>query len=373
MGTKQRVLLVLPHSGIDNFAESLVRTLTEYDFKILAFNAQGSSSLESVWQEPILTRFSGLEWRNIPLQVIKVSKLIRDLKPDVIHTTDYKCAIIVSLVKIFTFSRIPFLLNRHYNKTHHDLNKKHVYVDRFLQFIATCVVVVSYAQKETLTNLESCPAQKIHVIHNGVEIDRLKVDEIVVSNLIKEFREISKFSLVAVGRIHSQKDYPTLIKAIWHIRSLGYDVHLFVCGASNPVEQKLLNERVLELGLTRHITFLGYVENALNYVKAADLFVQSSMDEAFGISILEAMMLKKEIAVTTPGGVIEFVSSFHEFLPPGDPEMFAKKIISGLVASRQRCIKCYEIDFNILISKFEFRVTAHQYSDVYRDLISNSV
>ena len=372
MGMKQRVLLVLPHPGIDNFAESLVRTLTEYAFQVLAFNARGSSSLESVWQEPVLTRLSGLEWPNLPLQVIRVSKLIRDLKPDVIHTTDYKCAIIVSLVKIFTFSRIPFLLNRHYNKTHHDLNKKHVYVDRFLQFIANRVVVVSYAQKETLTALERCPAQKINVIHNGVEIDRLKVDQIVVSNLVKEFRKISKFSLVAVGRIHSQKDYPTLIESVEYVKRLGYDIHLYICGNTNRIEQTILDKRVAELNLSSNITFLGYVENALNYVSAADIFVQSSMDEAFGVSILEAILLKKEIAVTTPGGVIEFVSRFHEFLPPGDPDVLARKIISVLDSSERKCIPCSEIDYNYMISKFDFRVTADRYSSVYHDLISDS-
>ena len=76
MGMKQRVLLVLPHPGIDNFAESLVRTLTEYDFKILAFNARGSSSFESVWQEPMLTRLSGLEWRNLPFHAEQFSQYV---------------------------------------------------------------------------------------------------------------------------------------------------------------------------------------------------------------------------------------------------------------------------------------------------------
>ena len=372
MGMKQRVLLVLPHPGIDNFAESLVRTLTEYDFKILAFNARGSSSPESVWQKPMLTRLSGLEWRNLPFQVVRVSKLIRDLKPDVIHTTDYKCAIIISLVKIFTFSRIPFLLNRHYNKTHHDLNKKHVYVDRFLQFIANCVVVVSYAQKETLTALERCPAQKIRVIHNGVEMERLIVDENVVSSIKSEFKVKSKFSLVAVGRIHSQKDYPTLIESVEYVKRLGYDIHLYICGNTNRLEQTFLDKRVSELHLTSNITFLGYVDNALNYVSAADIFVQSSMDEAFGVSILEAILLKKEIAVTTPGGVIEFVSRFHEFLPSGDPDVLARKIISVLDTSEQKCLPCSEIDYSYLISRFDFKITAHRYSNVYQDLISDS-
>jgi glycosyltransferase involved in cell wall biosynthesis len=373
MEKKSRVLLLLPHPDTDNFAESLVKSLREYDFTILAFNAASRDSSTTVWNDSNLIKFSGLRWRDLPFQIAKVSKLIHHVKPDVVHTTDYRCAIIASCVKLFTFSKIPFLLNRHYNKTHHDLNKKHVYIDRLIQKIASCVVVVSYAQKVTLTTLEKCAPKKVHVIHNGIERERLVIDEREISILREEFKRNSQFSLVAVGRIHSQKDYITLIKAMEKVRNAGYDVHLYVCGASNHVEQSLLNSKVVELGLLGNITFLGYVENALNFIKAADLFVQSSMDEAFGVSILEALFLRQRIAVTTPGGVIEFVSGLHEYLSPGDSEALAEKIILELDVSKSRCVDCLEERYKHLLSKFEFKVTAVQYGNLYRKLINQSV
>jgi glycosyltransferase involved in cell wall biosynthesis len=370
MEKKSRVLLLLPHPDTDNFAESLVKSLSDFDFTILAFNAASRNSSTTVWNDSDHIKLSGLSWRDLPLQIAKVSKLMHQVKPDVVHTTDYKCAIIASCVKLFTFSQVPFLLNRHYNKTHHDLNKNHVYIDRLIQKISSCVVVVSYAQKVTLTTLEKCAPKKIHVIHNGVERERLVIDEREISRLREDFKRKSQFSLVAVGRIHSQKDYITLIRAMEKVRNSGNDVHLYVCGASNHVEQNLLNSKVVELGLSEDITFLGYVENAFNYIKAADLFVQSSMDEAFGVSILEALFLRQRIAVTTPGGVIEFVSGLHEYLSPGDSDALAEKIILELNTSKSRCVDCWEKGYKNLVSKFEFKVTAGQYGNIYRQLIN---
>ena len=373
MVKKPTILLVLPHAETDNFAESLVKVLSEFDFRVCAFNARNEDQQSSVWAESTLIRLSGLRWRDIPYQTVKLIRLIRELKPDVIHTTDYKCAIVVAAVKLLTFSKTPFLLNRHYNKVHHDLHKKHVYIDRLLQRIANCVVVVSFAQRDTVLNLEKGPKSKVLVIHNGVEIERLILDETHIRILRQEFREKSQYSLVAVGRIHSQKDYPTLIEALGYARGLGYDVHLYVCGVSNQSEQKILDHKIVNLGLKSHVTFLGYVENALNYIQASDVFVQSSMDEAFGISILEALFLRKRIAVTTPGGVIEFTSRFQEFLPPGDSQTLAQKITNQLDSLGSECPKCMEIQYQYLISNFEFKVTAAKYGSVYRSLLFSRV
>jgi glycosyltransferase involved in cell wall biosynthesis len=128
---------------------------------------------------------------------------------------------------------------------------------------------------------------------------------------------------------------------------------------------------VAELNLTSNITFLGYVENALDYVSAADIFVQSSMDEAFGVSILEALFLNKRIAITTPAGVIEFVSKFHEFLPSGNPEALGKKIISELDSLANTCLNCTQAQHDYLADNFDFSRTALGYRSVYRNLILN--
>ena len=95
------------------------------------------------------------------------------------------------------------------------------------------------------------------------------------------------------------------------------------------------------------------------------------MDVAFGVSILEALFLKKRIAITTPAGVIEFVSKFHEFLPPGNPEELGKKIISELDSLENTCLKCTQAQYNYLADNFDFNRTALGYRTVYESLILN--
>lgn len=373
MAKKPMVLLVLPHPGVDNFGQSLVGALSQFEFTICAFNALNIESDTSVWDESKLIKFSGLRWIDLPLQVVKMSRLIRKVKPDVIHTTDYMCAIVIGIFKLLTFSKTPFLLNRHYNRTHHQLNRKHVLIDRLLQKIANIVVLVSYAQMDTLTTLEKCSPRKLRVIHNGVETARIRLDEAIVSSLKVDFKQRSKFSLVAVGRIHPQKDYTTLIEATDYVIRMGYDAHLYVCGNSNSIEQIKLDEKLRVMNLTSKVTFLGYVENALNYVKACDIFVQSSIDEAFGVSILEALLLEKPIAVTTPAGVIEFVSRFHEFLPSGNPKALGDKIISQINSLENSCDTCEIRKIEYLRELFDFTQTSQAYASVYRELISKQL
>lgn len=370
MVLKPTVLLVLPHPGIDNFAQSLVGVLSQFEFQVCAFNALNKERDSLVWDESKLIKFSQLRWINLPWQVVKMWRLIRKIKPDVIHTTDYMCAIVIGIFKLFTFSKTPFLLNRHYNRTHHDLNKKHVLIDRLLQKVANSVVLVSYAQMDTLTILEKCPRRKLRVIHNGVETERIRVDEGIVASLKLDFKQRSKYSLVAVGRIHPQKDYTTLIESTDYVNRMGYDAHLYVCGNSNSIEQIKLDEKLRIMNLTNKVTFLGYVENALNYVKACDVFVQSSIDEAFGVSILEALLLEKPIAVTTPAGVIEFVSRSHEFLPSGNPQALGEKIISQINSIENSCEVCKKKQMEYLKENFDFTRTSQAYANVYRELIS---
>jgi glycosyltransferase involved in cell wall biosynthesis len=124
------------------------------------------------------------------------------------------------------------------------------------------------------------------------------------------------------------------------------------------------------MNLTNKVTFLGYVENALNYVKACDVFVQSSIDEAFGVSILEALLLEKPIAVTTPAGVIEFVSRSHEFLPSGNPQALGEKIISQINSIENSCEVCKKKQMEYLNENFDFTRTSQAYANVYRELIS---
>jgi rhamnosyl/mannosyltransferase len=94
--------------------------------------------------------------------------------------------------------------------------------------------------------------------------------------------------LVTVGRLSHYKGLQHLLKAMQ-----GTSSRLLIIGTG---EQRLLLEKMAkELGLSKQVTFLGYVQDELmnKIVAAADMCCLPSTDrsEAFGLILLEAMAL----------------------------------------------------------------------------------
>lgn len=113
------------------------------------------------------------------------------------------------------------------------------------------------------------------------------------------------FNLIACGRLHPQKDYPTLFKAVALIPD-SEPIHLSILGkGSLGAELKSLAE---ELGIVERVTFLGFQDNPYAYVAQADLFVLSSQWEGFGNVIVEAMACSTPVLSTDcPHGPAEIL------------------------------------------------------------------
>lgn len=94
------------------------------------------------------------------------------------------------------------------------------------------------------------------------------------------------FNLIACGRLHPQKDYPTLLQAIALIPD-DARIHLSILG-KGPLEAEL-KALAETLNISHRVTFLGFQDNPYAFVAQADLFVLSSQWEGFGNVIVEAM------------------------------------------------------------------------------------
>jgi len=184
------------------------------------------------------------------------------------------------------------------------------------------------------------------------------------------FRGKGGLVLLAVGRLHVEKDYLTLFTALVLLQQKGYKFHLFIAGDGNPKYIEFLHDRVAELNLTNVVTYLGWVDEIHSAMLECDLLVQASLDEAFGLSILEASALGIPVATTTPGGVVEIISEFHPFVAPGDSlalaEIMAEKAfepsekleyISGKMLERFPVSKM-AIKYNVVYEKLNSRLKA---------------
>ena len=128
---------------------------------------------------------------------------------------------------------------------------------------------------------------------------------------------------VYTGRLVSYKGLPLLLR-MWrdimtehnHLRLLlvgsgGLDIHN--CEAE-------LKAYVSANGLQDNVRFTGSVDNVHEYLQASDMFVFPTEEEAFGISLIEAMACGLPVISTPVGGVPDILEHQHNGLlvEPGD-------------------------------------------------------
>lgn len=95
-------------------------------------------------------------------------------------------------------------------------------------------------------------------------------------------------TLVTVGRLVPQKGYDIAAKAAWLLKKRNVKFHWYVVGGgdSAPIEKD-----IAQYGISDCFTLLGAKANPYPYMKAADIYVQTSKFEGYCLTLAEARML----------------------------------------------------------------------------------
>ncbi len=148
--------------------------------------------------------------------------------------------------------------------------------------------------------------KKVWILHNGVDINIFKKDINARNDLRKKYNLEDKKVLISVGRIVPLKGYQLVIKAL---RDLS-DLHYILIGRGEYLEK--LKKLAKEYKVESRVLFLGEINNnSLNkYLSMADLFVQPTIgNEAFGITIIEAMACELNVVASRNGGIVDIIKN----------------------------------------------------------------
>ena len=164
------------------------------------------------------------------------------------------------------------------------------------------VVVSRQLIKEQVEEYKSSK-DKIEVIHNFV--DKEKIDKCLKE---KNNINISKNTIINVGRLSNQKGQRYLIRAMSLVVKKVPDVELVILG-KGELEGELKKE-IKELHLDKYVKLLGHKSNPYIYMKQASCFVLSSFFEGMPNVILEAMYIGLPIIST------DCISGVREIIAP---------------------------------------------------------
>ena len=141
--------------------------------------------------------------------------------------------------------------------------------------------------------------QKVNCNYSTVII-KLFTDE----NLLKKRSEEplplvfdnNKINIVTTCRLSKQKGLHLVIESCYKLIKNGYSVHWYVVGEGN--QRNFLEGLIKKYNLQNHITLVGVTKNPFPYMKACDIYVQTSLFEGWGLTVIEAVLLNKLVVTT---------------------------------------------------------------------------
>lgn len=181
-------------------------------------------------------------------------------------------------------------LNTDYKKAGYNFNFDAFYYNNFLN-----VVCVSKENQQSL--IES--ANELNTRLDTLVIKDIS-DEIIIQQLSEEPIDFDKneeaFTIVSVGRLAKAKGFSLAIDACSLLIENGHNIKWYIIG-EGP-ERENLEKQIYIKNLQNNFILLGFKENPYPYVKKCDIYVQTSLFEGLGLTVIEAAILKKPIVTT---------------------------------------------------------------------------
>jgi glycosyltransferase involved in cell wall biosynthesis len=168
------------------------------------------------------------------------------------------------------------------------------------------------------------PAEKCVLIYPGIRLDRYKK-----SPSCSVATPPGTIRLVSVGRLTWEKDYPVAIQAVRKLVDAGYDLTYQIIG-EGPQRAEIAF-LIRQLALQHHVVLCGAQpsEQIRQALDVSHIYIQPSLSEALGVSVLEASAMELPLICTSAGGLPEVVDcdATGMIVPPSDHNELAKAIV----------------------------------------------
>lgn len=227
---------------------------------------------------------------------------LKRTKPDVVHAHLAHATWLARWSRLF--ASVPVVIDTLHSSSTGTLWRRLGY--RFSRGLSDRVTAVSAAVAGSHLAAKVVGKKDLTVLHNGVDLGDWHPDEDTRAAMRREMGLENQFLWIAVGRLDTVKDYPTLLKAM---ASLPKPARLIIAGAGPLLNT--LSYLASRLNLAGRVRFLGFDPNVKRWFQAADGFVLASRWEGLPMALLEAAACELPAVATDVPGV-------HEVLEDGE-------------------------------------------------------
>lgn len=316
-------------------------------------------------QWPTSLRTIHLDLKTSPVLLLqslfRARKLVSGLRPHIVHSHTYPANIFARLLK-FAGCRFKLIATIH---NIYEGGRLRMLVYRLTDFLADRITAVSTASAERYIQLGAVPAEKIHVLTNGIDVDEFSPTRFSASV------EREQFIWLAAGRVAPAKDFSNLLRAFAIVRESAPQTHLRIAGEPVAAESQRLHALAAELGISDCITWLGPRNDLPQLMADADAFVLSSAWEGMPLVVGEAMAMGLPVVATDVGGVRELTGECASIVPAKDPAALAGAMFAVQKMTEQERVALGAAARIRIVEKFNVSTKLKVWAALYVDLLFN--
>ena len=309
-----------------------------------------------------------------PLALHKLWQIIAHERIDIVHAHLFDPTLVGLLAAKLRDRRL--VMTRHHGDALYDLPRgatRNLYLkmERWVNREANHLIAPTQQVYDILTRREQVPADKVSLIPYGQTLERFDaVAPEMIERARKELRMGARLALACVGRLNQEKGHRYLLEAFALLRDEGLDANLYLVGVGT--DREMLERLVHDMALGDRVRFIGWREDVLAVIGAADIIVHPALQEEMPAVVIEALMMERPLVVTDVTGVRDLIgNSKHGILiPPANVEALHAAInwtVNNLDQARHRA----KAGRQFVIEYLDAERVAREYFNIYRRVMKS--
>lgn len=293
--------------------------------------------------------------------LLKFIKILKDKEPDVVHSNMYHANVFSRIARLF--APFPKLICTSHSDFEGGRLRMLVY---FLTSpLMTIATNVSEQAKNKLVQLGAVKSEKMLVINNSIDINKFKANENFRNKYRSDFSlKDEEICLLAVGRFHPAKDYPTLIKVFKELGRKYDNLRLFIVGDGSL--RSFIESEIKSFSLEGKVTLLGNRQDIPQLMNMCDIFISTSAWEGFGLVLAEAMACSKIVVASNNAGFVEILGENSPYLAEiGNVNSFCNIFNEILSKNERELAEIGNTNRQIIVENYASQIIMKKWLELY--------
>lgn len=320
------------------------------------------------------------------LSFIEIRRIIKEYKPDIVHTHAAKSGAIGRFAALSC--KVPIILHTFHGHVFHSYfsslsTKVFLWIERFLARRTQGIIAISNLQKKELCeDFQIVSPDKAYVIPLGFDLSKFSTDIDVKRKAFRDQYGVKDDEVVIsiIGRLVPIKNHSFFLKSIQLVKEKSaIKTRVFIAGDGELRSQIEAEAKSLglsfdneDLAAPTDLTFTSWIKEVDVVNAGSDIICLSSLNEGTPVSLIEACASGRPIVSTNVGGIGDFIEHTKNgfLVDDNNPNTFANHLLYLINHEKER-IKMGLFNQENIKQLFSYTRLINDVKSLYFKLLSN--